>query len=161
MNPSPPTLEPVAVVIHSLADARLVLEAAARDGLAPPLLLSAPDAACFMGPAWWLALVAAARQHRTDSIQDLLDCGDAAGPAMQALRLGQKRLVLDQACPQFDAVLERATGLGARLQAVRPPALDLAARGAVRQLAAWLGGGRDSASGLPPAPPRDTGPPSR
>ncbi|MGI4748154.1 MAG: hypothetical protein ACRYFY_19235, partial [Janthinobacterium lividum] len=52
--------EPPCVVIHSLADARIVLEAATAAGDRPVLLLSAPDAACFMGPAWWLALMDAA-----------------------------------------------------------------------------------------------------
>lgn len=149
------------MVIHSLADARLALEIAQRDGLAAPLLLSAPDAACFMGAAWWLALVAAATQVHPAKVLDLLDCGDAAGMAMQALRLGQKRLILDPACPQFEAVLQRATGVGASLRTTRPPALDLAAHGAGRRLAAWLGGDApDSAAGPPAVPPRDTAPPT-
>lgn len=141
MNPEsgPPDRlpEPPAVVIHSLADARLVLDAA---GALPVVLLSAPDAACFMGAAWWLALMHAATAGRPCAVIDVLDCGDAAGWAMQALRLGQKRLIVDPACPQFDAVLERAVTTGATIGTIRPPALDLAQHGAGRKLLGWLAG---------------------
>ena len=160
MNADQPPAEPIAVVIHSLADARLALRVAIREGSAAPLLLSAPEAACFMGAAWWRALVAVVSRDHPGNILDVLDCGDAAGVAMQALRLGQRRLVLDLACPQFDAVLERATGLGGSVQTVRPPALDLAAHGALRRLSGWLAHtGSDSAS-MPPVPLRDSKPPS-
>lgn len=129
--------EPPGVVIHSLIDARIVLDAA---GDLPVLLLSAPDAACFMGPAWWLGLMEAAIAGRTCTMPHLLDCGDAAGMAMQALRLGQTRLILDPSCPQFDTVMERATAAGATLRTIRPPALDLARYGAERLLHDWLVG---------------------
>ena len=65
---------------------------------------------------------------------------------MAALRVGQRLLVLDPACPGFPAVAAAAATLGASVLPARPVALDLAAPGAERLLAAWLRG--DSASPL-------------
>ena len=133
------TSSPV-IVIHGLDDARAALDAATGAGCDALTLLSAPDAACFLGAAWWRALVAAAAAFAPGLPRnDLLDCGDAAGRAVEALRLGQRGLVLSAACPQRLAVLERAAALGATVLADRPPALDLAEPGAARRLGAWLG----------------------
>jgi hypothetical protein len=44
-------------------------------------------------------------------------------------------------CPAWDSVAERAAALGATLLDARPQALDLAAPGAERRIAAWLGFG--------------------
>jgi hypothetical protein len=69
---------------------------------------------------------------------DILDCGDAPGRAMEALRAGCRLLVLDPAVPAWSLVAARAATIGAELLAERPPALDLAKPGALRQLPAWL-----------------------
>ncbi len=84
-------------------------------------------------------MVAAARAEfpATDA-DDLLDCADAPGRALEALRAGLRNLVLDPACPGFPGVQRVATCLGARLLTRVPEALDLAAPGAERRLAAWL-----------------------
>ena len=88
-----------AVVVHDLAQAR----AALCEGLALTLL-SAPGAACFAGAGWWRALIDMARAaHPHTPCQDVLDCADAPGHAMAAVRLGQAILVLDPACPAFAA----------------------------------------------------------
>ena len=119
-----------AVVVHDLAQANAALAA----GLALTVL-SAPGAACFAGAGWWRALLAQARATHPDTpCQDVLDCADAPGHAMAAIRLGQAILVLDPACPAFARIAALATVLPAR-----PPALDLAERGAARRLRAWLG----------------------
>ncbi len=124
-----------AVVIHGLADAEAAL-APAR----PVLLLSAPGAVLGPGCLWWRELVAAARaRHPETPCTDVLDCADAAGLAMGALRAGQRTLRLDAACPGFAAVAAAAAVLGAEVLAERPAALDLAAPGALRRLADWLG----------------------
>ena len=137
-----------AVVIHGLDDARAALDAACSTGCDGVTLLSAPDAACFMGAAWWRALVAAASAFGPGLRRnDLLDCGNAAGRAVEALRLGQRGLVLSGTCPQRRAVLERAGPLGAVVLADRPPALDLAEPGAARRLDPWLRGVRTIAGG--------------
>jgi len=70
----------------------------------------------------------------------VLDCADSPGCAMAALRVGQRRLVLDPACPAFAAVAATAATLGATVLAGRPAALDLADRDAERRLHAWLRG---------------------
>ncbi len=119
-----------AVVVHGLAQARTAV-ASGR----PVCLLSAPGAAMFAGCLWWRGLVEAVR---TDAVRDILDCGDAPGRAMAALRIGQKRLVLDPACPAFPAVSAAAEALGARVIDHRPAALDLGERGAARMLDNWL-----------------------
>jgi hypothetical protein len=131
-----------AVVVHGLDTA----EAALRPGL-PVTLLSAPGAALYAGAAWWLALVAAARAAcPATEVTDMLDCGDAPGYAMSALRLGQSVLILDPACPGFAAVSAAAATMNATVLPSRPPALDLAVSGAERRLIAWLG--RDNLPGL-------------
>jgi hypothetical protein len=121
---------PPAVVVHGLSDAR----AALRPGL-PVTLLSARGAALNAGCGWWRALVAAAAAPH-----DILDCADAPGHAMAALRIGQQTLVLDAACPGFAAVAAAAATVGAFVLAEPPAALDLAERGAERRLLAWLQG---------------------
>jgi hypothetical protein len=125
-----------AVVVHGLPQAR----AALRRGY-PVTLLSAYAAAGYAGCLWWRELVAAARRlHPATPVLDVLDCGAAPGHAMAALRVGQLLLVLDPACPAFARVAGAAATLGAHVLAERPPALDLAARGAERRLAGWLAG---------------------
>jgi hypothetical protein len=122
---------PPAIVVRSLADAI----AALAPGL-PVTLLSAPGAGVFAGTGWWRALVAAAREaHPATPCADVLDCADAPGRALEAIRAGQAVLVLDPACPAFARVATLATVLP-----VRPPALDLDRRGTHRHLRAWLEG---------------------
>jgi hypothetical protein len=120
---------PPAVVVHGLRDAR----AALAPGL-PVTLLSARGAAVYAGCGWWRALMQAAGAEF-----DILDCADAPGYAMAALRIGQRAIVLDPG-PAFAAVSAAAATLGAAVLADRPPALDLAEPGAQRRLLAWLQG---------------------
>ena len=127
---------PPAVIVHGVADAR-----AALAGGRPVTLLSARGAALYAGCLWWRELVAAARAAcPATPAQDVLDCADAPGAAMAALRAGQRLLVLDAACPAFAAVLGAAGTLGAVVLARAPLALDLAERGSRRALARWLHG---------------------
>ena len=127
-----------AVMIHSAADARTALAPAL-----PVTLVSAPGAALYAGAAWWVALVAAIRaEHPGMPFEDLLDCGDAPGRAAEALRAGQRRLVLRGAPPaSYERVRLMAEALGAVLLSTMPQALDLARPGARRRLAAWLAPG--------------------
>jgi len=68
-----------------------------------------------------------------------LDCGDAPGRAVEALRLGLSGVVLGCEAQIFAAVAGIAEAQGAVVLAQAPPALDMAARGAARKLPAWLG----------------------
>ena len=124
-----------AVVVHGLADARNAL----APGL-PVTLLSARGAALYAGCLWWRALVATARAERLHlAVADILDCADAPGRALEALRAGQSLLVLEP-CPGRADVEGAAAECGAVLLAMRPPALDLASPRALRQLQCWLAG---------------------
>jgi hypothetical protein len=123
---------PPAVIVHGLDDARAVL-AVGR----PVTFLSAPGAALYAGVGWWRALVAAACQGQVPA-PDILDCGAAAGRVLDALRAGQGLLVLHAEPAVFADLAQRAAAQGAMLLAGAPPALDIAAPGAARRLAAWL-----------------------
>jgi hypothetical protein len=115
-----------AVTVHGFAEAC----AALRRG-PPVLLVSPPGAGLRGGPAWWLALIRAARQACPDrEAADLLDCADAPGIAMAALRLGQRRLILHATSAAWPAVAAAAALLGAEVLGERPPCLTLAT---------WLG----------------------
>jgi hypothetical protein len=123
-----------AVVIHGLADAR-----AAMAPSLPVTLLSAPGAALFAGCGWWRALIDFARaEYHGVPIDDILDCGDASGLALGALRIGQQRIVLGQTAPGWRSVAAIAASLGGEVLTSRPPALDMAQRGTDRRLHVWL-----------------------
>ena len=105
----------------------------------PITLLSGEAAGAYAGVAWWQALMAAARIAAPGAeFQDLLDCGGAAGRTLEALRAGQKLLVLRAAPVVWADLAGRAAGLGATLFANAPKSLDMADRQARRHLGAWL-----------------------
>jgi hypothetical protein len=136
---------PPAVIVHGLAMAR----AALAPGL-PVTLLSAEGAAIMGGVGWWRALVAAARAGQPAAgFTDILDCGDAPGRALEALRAGQIMLVLRADPRVFADLAQRAAALGAVLLPEAPPALDLGDARASRRLHAWL---RTGADGAEPGP---------
>mgnify|MGYP001189045833 CR=1 FL=1 len=131
---------PPAVTVHGLAQARAALAAAGPRGV---LLLSAPGAAGFAGAAWLLGLVAAAAARPGVAHRAALDCADAPGTALAALRAGVPLLVLDGACPGFAAVAAAAREVGATVLPDRPPSLDLGTldlrrRADLARLSAWL-----------------------
>jgi hypothetical protein len=123
-----------AVVVHSLAEARVVL-ACGR----PVTLLSGEGAALYAGCGWWRALVAAARtEFPLVPIVDLLDCADASGQALAALRIGLRHLILAPHAPGRARVAAIVAGLGGALLAERPPGLDLAEPTSHRRLHEWV-----------------------
>ncbi len=122
---------PPAVIVHGLGDARAVL--ALGRGV---VLVSAPGAGVYGGCLWWASLMRAAGVEGVS----LLDCGDAPGRALEALRLGLPGVVLGCEPEVFAVVAGIAEGCGALLLAAAPPALDMADKGAKRALLGWLGG---------------------
>jgi hypothetical protein len=125
-----------AVIVHGRADA----EAALQPGLAVTLL-SAPGAALYAGCLWWRALIdAATSAFPATPATDILDCADAPGRAMAALRSGQRALILDPACPAYATVVAAAATVNAVVLPARPEALDLGTPGALRCLEPWLRG---------------------
>jgi hypothetical protein len=129
-----------AVIVHGVEDA----VAALAPGL-PVTLLSAPGAALYGGCLWWREMVAAARArhkhtttHEHTNAIDILDCADASGQAMGALRSGVCRLVLWPDAPGWDAVASIAQLQGGFVLPQAPIALDLGQRNATRRLHDWL-----------------------
>ena len=123
-----------AVIVHGLEHAC----AALAPGL-PVTLLSAPGLALAGGCGWWQALVRKARQAAPNTpFADILDCADAPGMAMAALRLKQGILRLDGTSPAFPAVARAAAAQGAVLLPSAPPALDLALRRNLPRIAQHL-----------------------
>jgi hypothetical protein len=122
------------VVIHGLAEAR-----AALVFRVPVTLLSAPGAALFAGCGWWRALVGQVCAEFPDvAIDDILDCADASGLAMGALRIGQHAIVLDPAAPGHRSVLAVAAALASEVLPRRPAAIDLSNPAEARRLQDWL-----------------------
>jgi len=122
------------VVVHSLADARVALAHGQ-----PVTLLSGEAAALYAGCGWWRALLAAARaEFPLVPIADLLDCADAPGQALAALRIGLRHLILTPDAPGRARVAKIVAGLGGVLLAERPPALDLAEPASRLRLHEWL-----------------------
>jgi hypothetical protein len=123
-----------AVIVHGLEDAKAALAL----GL-PLTLLSAPGAVLFAGCLWWREMIAAARAESPDTpAVDILDCADASGLALGALRSGINRLVVWPNAPGWAIVSSIAAEQGGFVLPVAPPALDLAQHGAIRRLAASL-----------------------
>jgi hypothetical protein len=135
MSPAPGGLAPC-VIVRGLGDVRAVLEAA---GTRPVLLLSPPAAVALLGPAWWVAMIGEARTAAPGTAaRDLLDCGDLAGPAQEALALGAGGIVFSGPEAQARRLAEIAKAQGALCLRAAPPALDMGAYGAARRLPLWL-----------------------
>ena len=100
---------------------------------------SGPGAALYAGCLWWLELATLARREFPGLVAaDILDCADAPGRALEAIRAGQICLILSPAAPGFAAVAAIAGARGLWLLSERASALEMAERGAVRRLAALL-----------------------
>lgn len=117
-----------AVIIHNLAQGRAAL-AAANEVHKPVVLWSAPGAGCYAGAGWWCGLLDQLKQAQPDQghYTSILDCSDAPGFAMAAIR-AQVPGIYFCGMPEITQKLSdmaRAQGLG--LFTVRPAALDLAA----------------------------------
>ena len=135
-----------AVIVHGLAMARTALAAAAGR---PIILLSAEGAGAYAGVGWWQALVSAALEEAPGAnARHVLDCGGAAGRALEALRAGQAILVLRANPLVWADVSARAAALGATVLPAAPQALDLAEPGALRRLDAWLKEANDAVTNL-------------
>jgi hypothetical protein len=115
------------IIIHSLAQARAALAAAAELGV-PITLESAPAAGGYAGPGWWRALIEAARAERPAAdVIAVLDCGEEPGAALAALRAGVPRIRFAGAAEMRARLAAIATQLGAAVEgpAVEENVLDL------------------------------------
>lgn len=131
---------PRAIVIHSLAHAVIALKAAEETG-APVTLLSPPDFAAYGGAGFFNAIVRRARAKVPAAQSEaVLDCGDAPGVALEALRAGAEAVRFGGRPTVRKKIAEIAAAHGARLFTVRPQALDLLdAADTHAACRAWLG----------------------
>jgi hypothetical protein len=114
------------IVVHSLAHAAAVLEAAAvadRD----IVLLSAPNAGIYAGAGWWKATIEAARAAvPAATFSAILDCGDHAGAAQAALRVHVEAIIFTGRADLAERLAAIAQQAGVSLLTTRPqPLLDL------------------------------------
>ena len=114
-----------AITVHWLAQAEAALSAAAAAGR-PVTLLSAPLAVFSIGPLYFREMVRLARERvpQAESLA-VLDCGGAAGRALEALHGGVEAVVFTGSGPACHALAEIAAKSGARLLLRRPESLDL------------------------------------
>jgi hypothetical protein len=112
-----------ALVVHGRAQAEWALRVAAGR---PVLLVSAPGAALNAGPGWFKAVIEqAAAQFPSAPFAAALDCAEAPGAALAALRAGFKLIIFDLGHPSAASVLGAAQEAGAEVLGIRPEALDL------------------------------------
>jgi flagellar biosynthesis regulator FlaF len=121
-----PDREPVAIVIHSLAQAVAALNGAAEAGR-PVVIASAPDAGIYAGPGWFREVLHAAHEAvPMAQFSSLFDCGDDAGAAMAALRAGLEAIIFTGPAEVAARLSDTLAQAGARLITERPAAvLDL------------------------------------
>jgi hypothetical protein len=114
------------IIIHSLAQAIAALNVAARAGRAI-VLASAPDAGGYVGPGWFGALIAAAREAVPGArFSALLDCGDNVGAALAAIRSEIEGVVFIGRADVAGRLADIARQHGVRLETDRwATALDL------------------------------------
>lgn len=127
-------------MIHSLAHAVAALESAEKAGVSITLL-SPPDFAAYGGAGFFNAIVRRARAKVPGAKScAVLDCGDAPGLALGALRAGTEAVRFGGRPSVRTKMAEIAAAHGARLLAARPRALDLLDAADVRAAClAWLG----------------------
>lgn len=119
---------PIRFVVHDLAQTEAALRAGTEANVTVILELP-PNAGRYWGPAYFLAMIAAARNAVSDAVFDaILDCGDAPGLAIEALRQGVRAVRLDVRPDVAARVTDIAQQLGARVEAepLPPDTLDLA-----------------------------------
>ena len=114
------------IIIHSLAQAIAALNVAAGAGRAI-VLASAPDGGGYVGPGWFGALIAAAREAVPGArFSALLDCGDNVGAALAAIRLEIEGVVFIGRADVAGRLADIARQHGVRLETDRwATALDL------------------------------------
>jgi hypothetical protein len=113
------------IVVHNAAHARAAAAAAAAAGR-PVLLRSAEGAAGYAGALWFQEVIKLAQAaHPQADIAASLDCGDAPGHALGALRQGIKLVRLRTRRAVVAKVAAIARQMGAAIDEAPGPALDL------------------------------------
>jgi hypothetical protein len=85
------------------------------------VLVSAPDAGGYVGPGWFQALVAAAREAVPDArCSSLLDCGDNVGAALAAIRAEVEGVIFTGRVDVARRLADMAWQYGVRFETKRP-----------------------------------------
>lgn len=113
------------IIVHSLPHAVAALEAARETGVGVRLV-SAPGAAATLGAAAFRDMVAAAERLVPGTAEAaVLDCDDAPGLALNALRHGIKSVRIDVSAEVRRRLADIAAQCGAALDEESGAALDL------------------------------------
>ena len=113
-----------AIIFHHLQQAESAMAAAAAANR-PIVLLTAPGAAAYGGPGFYLAMIEQAQaRHPTARARAILDCGNDAAMAQMALRLGWRCLVLRGKAAVREKLRQIAASYGAEVLSRPPKALD-------------------------------------
>lgn len=128
-----------AITIHCLADARTAL-AAAQSLRVPVTLISGPGGGSYGGPGWFNAVVREASAAFPDvRVTAILDCADAPGHVLGALRAGTKTVRFTGSADLAATLREAAQASGAELITEDIETLDLRGhRDAAAACTAWL-----------------------
>ena len=113
-----------AIIFHHAkqADDAMAFAAASRR---PITLLTAPGAAAYGGPGFYLAMVELAQQsHPKAAVRAIRDCGDDGAMAQMALQLGWRGVVLRGKAAVREKVCQIAETYGADVLARPPKAVD-------------------------------------
>jgi hypothetical protein len=129
-----------AIIVHDLAQAEAALAVAAELSV-PITLMSPPGAAAYQGVGYFAAMVEEARRAVPTAVATaVLDCGDAPGLALAALRHGIDAVRIEAPAKIRARIADIAKQTGGALVTGRVAALDLATAREPREACrAWLG----------------------
>lgn len=114
-----------AIVVHDIDQARAVL-ATARELALPVTLISDPGAANNVGVGYFATLIRLSKAEFPDvTAYGVLDCGQAGGRALAALRSGLDAIIYTADGPSFLRLADIAEDLGVGMSDERPKALEL------------------------------------
>ncbi len=109
-----------AIIFHNLDQAEAAMASAAAEGR-ELTLLTAPGAAAYGGPGYYLAMIEAAQARHPDvPVRAILDCGDDGALAQMALAQGWRSLVLRGKKSVREKIRQIAIHYGAEVLS-RPP----------------------------------------
>jgi hypothetical protein len=128
-----------AIIIHSLDDARAALRAA-RELRLPVAVISGPGGGSYAGPGWFNAVIETAQSECPEvPVTAILDCDDASGHVLGALRAGVKAVRFTGRADVAAKLADIAASQGAVLLTGDIETLDLRAhRDPVAACKGWL-----------------------
>ncbi len=131
---------PRSIIVHGIAHARAAAAAATALGV-PVRIRSAPGAAAYGGAGWFLEMIDIVRAEHPDArIEASLDCADAPGHAMAALRRGASMIRFRGTGATNEKIASLAAAHGATLDTARGAGLDLLSIGDPEPAClSWLG----------------------